>query len=57
MIRLAASALALSLVAGTALAEPVAYDFDKSHANLAFSYNHLGYSTTEAVSANGKARC
>ncbi len=47
MIRLAASALALSLVAGTALAEPVAYDFDKSHANLAFSYNHLGYSTTE----------
>ncbi|MCK7612115.1 YceI family protein [Roseibium sediminicola] len=47
MIRLAASALALSLVAGTAFAEPVAFEFDKSHANLAFSYNHLGYSTTE----------
>lgn len=47
MIRLAASALALSLVAGTALAEPVAYDFDKSHANLSFSYDHLGYSTTD----------
>jgi len=47
MIRLAASALALSLLAGTAVAEPVAYEFDKSHANLAFSYNHLGYSTTE----------
>lgn len=47
MIRIAASALALSLLAGTAVAEPVAFDFDKSHANLAFSYNHLGYSTTE----------
>lgn len=47
MFRLAASALALSLVAGTALAEPVAYEFDKSHANLSFSYDHLGYSTTE----------
>jgi len=47
MIRLAASALALSLLAGTAVAEPISYDFDKSHANLAFSYNHLGYSTTE----------
>lgn len=47
MIRLAASALAFSLVAGTAFAEPVAFEFDKSHANLAFSYNHLGYSTTE----------
>jgi polyisoprenoid-binding protein YceI len=47
MIRVATSALALSLLAGTAFAEPVAYTFDKSHANLAFSYNHLGYSTTE----------
>ncbi|WP_417684206.1 YceI family protein [Roseibium sp.] len=47
MIRLATSALALSLLAGAAVAEPVAYDFDKSHANLSFSYNHLGYSTTE----------
>ncbi|WP_298957646.1 YceI family protein [uncultured Roseibium sp.] len=47
MIRFAASAFALSLLAGTAVAEPVAYDFDKSHANLTFSYDHLGYSTTE----------
>ncbi|MBD8875144.1 YceI family protein [Roseibium polysiphoniae] len=47
MIRFASSALAFSLLAGAAVAEPVAYDFDKSHANLAFSYNHLGYSTTE----------
>ncbi len=47
MIRFATSAIALSLLAGTAFADPVAYEFDKSHANLAFSYNHLGYSTTE----------
>jgi len=47
MIRPAVSALALGLLAGSALAEPVAYEFDKSHANLAFSYNHLGFSTTE----------
>lgn len=47
MIRFAASALALSLLAAPALAEPVEYVFDKSHANLSFSYNHLGYSTTD----------
>lgn len=52
MIRLAAGALALSLLAGTAVAEPVAYEFDKSHANLSFSYNHLGYSTTEGRFGN-----
>ena len=47
MIRFATSALALSLLTVPALAEPVAYDFDKSHANLSFTYNHLGYSTTD----------
>lgn len=47
MIRLATSALALTLLSATAFAEPVAYDFDKSHANLSLSYNHLGFSTTE----------
>ncbi|QDG77879.1 YceI family protein [Labrenzia sp. PHM005] len=47
MIRLATSAFALSLLAGTAFAEPVAFDFDKSHSNLSFTYNHLGYSTTD----------
>jgi len=52
MIRLAAGALALSLLTGTAFAEPVAYEFDKSHANLSFSYNHLGYSTTEGRFGN-----
>ena len=49
MIRIASSALALALLSGAAMADPVAYDFDKSHAILEFSYNHLGYSTTEGV--------
>lgn len=47
MIRAAALALTGVLVAAPALAEPVAYEFDKSHANLVFSYDHLGYSTTD----------
>ncbi len=47
MIRLAASAFALSILAGAAVAEPVAFDFDKSHSNLSFTYDHLGYSTTD----------
>jgi polyisoprenoid-binding protein YceI len=47
MIRLATSAFALSVLAGAAVAEPVAFDFDKSHSNLSFTYDHLGYSTTD----------
>ena len=47
MIRLATLTAALALTAASAYAEPVAYDFDKSHANLSFTYNHLGYSTTD----------
>jgi len=47
MIRAAALALTGVLAAAPALAEPVAYAFDKSHANLVFSYDHLGYSTTD----------
>ncbi|GGB42242.1 polyisoprenoid-binding protein [Roseibium aquae] len=47
MIRLAASAFALSLLTGTAFADPVAYEFDKSHSNLSFTYDHLGYSITD----------
>jgi polyisoprenoid-binding protein YceI len=48
MIKLrTAAALAALLFATPLAAEPVAYNFDKSHANLAFSYNHLGYSTTD----------
>ena len=38
---------AATLLAATpALAEPVAYDVDASHAQTLFSYDHLGYSTT-----------
>jgi polyisoprenoid-binding protein YceI len=47
MIRFAVPALASLVLATPVLAEPVAYEFDKSHANLAFSYDHLGYSTTD----------
>ncbi|MTH98926.1 YceI family protein [Roseibium sp. RKSG952] len=47
MLRLATSAFALSLLSTAAYAEQVAYDFDKSHSNLSFTYNHLGYSTTD----------
>lgn len=47
MIRVATSIAALAALTATAFAEPVAYDFDKSHANLSFTYNHLGYSTTD----------
>lgn len=47
MTRLAASALALALLTGSAIAQPVAYSFDKSHSNLSFTYNHLGFSTTD----------
>jgi len=47
MIRFATSAFALSLLTGAAFAEPVAYEFDKSHSNLSFTYDHLGYSTTD----------
>ncbi|MFN7169031.1 MAG: YceI family protein [Pannonibacter sp.] len=47
MTRIAVSALALALFATPALADPVAYEFDKSHSNLSFAYNHLGYSTTD----------
>ncbi len=52
MIRIAASAFAVSLLAGTAFAEPLSYDFDKSHSNLSISYNHLGFSTTEGRFGN-----
>ncbi|KZL08480.1 Protein YceI [Pseudovibrio axinellae] len=46
-IRFGMFAVATSFLATAAIAEPVAYDVDMSHANLAFDYNHLGYSTTD----------
>lgn len=55
MTRFAASALALALFATPALAEPVAYSFDKSHSNLSFTYDHLGYSTTDGRFGNWDA--
>lgn len=47
MFRFAIAATTAALLSSAALAEPVAYDFDKSHANLSFTYNHLGFSTTD----------
>ncbi|MET3600467.1 YceI family protein [Martelella mangrovi] len=47
MIRFATTAVALSLMSASAFAAPVSYEFDKSHSNLSFSYNHLGYSITD----------
>jgi len=47
MIRPASIFIALVSLTGAAVAEPTEYVFDKSHANLSFSYNHLGFSTTE----------
>lgn len=46
-VRFGMLAVAASFMATAAVAEPVAYDVDMSHANLAFDYNHLGYSTTD----------
>lgn len=42
---LASSALAASLIAAPAFAADT-YKFDPSHAQILFSYNHLGFSTT-----------
>nr|WP_272211892.1 YceI family protein [Marinicella sp. W31]MDC2877782.1 YceI family protein [Marinicella sp. W31] len=47
MIRFATTAVVLSLMSAPVIAAPVSYEFDKSHSNLSFSYNHLGYSITD----------
>ena len=47
MIRPASTFFALVALTGAAVAEPTEYAFDKSHANLSFSYDHLGFSTTD----------
>lgn len=46
-LRLGLIALTASTIAGAAVAAPVEYEVDMSHATLAFDYNHLGYSTTD----------
>ncbi len=45
MIRLAPLALAAALVAAPAFAAPEKFTIDSSHAQIVFTYNHLGYST------------
>ncbi|MTI16959.1 polyisoprenoid-binding protein [Rhodobacteraceae bacterium RKSG542] len=42
-----AAAFVASLLSTPLAAAPVEYNFDMSHSNLAFSYNHLGFSTTD----------
>jgi len=43
--RIALAAIAAIGLSTSVLAEPVAYDFDKSHANITFTIDHLGFST------------
>ncbi|MFN4160100.1 MAG: YceI family protein [Gemmobacter sp.] len=45
MIRTTLAAAALAVAGLPALAAPEAYKIDASHAQIVFSYNHLGYST------------
>lgn len=45
MIRLPSAALLAALVAAPALAAPKTYTIDQSHAQIVFSYDHIGYST------------
>ncbi len=49
MNRLFLTAAMLLTASAPAFAAPVAYTFDKSHAVLTFSYDHLGFSTTEGL--------
>ncbi|MEM9355120.1 MAG: YceI family protein [Pseudomonadota bacterium] len=41
-----ALAAAFALITTAAYAEPIKYEFDASHSQVVFSYNHLGFSTT-----------
>lgn len=45
MTRFATLAALAALVTSPALAAPVTYTIDASHAQIIFSYNHVGYST------------
>lgn len=40
----ATAAIGLALAAPAALAEPVAYEFDKDHTSIIASWNHMGFS-------------
>lgn len=46
MMRSVLLATGFLIVAGPAIAEPMAYELDPSHSQVLFTYNHLGYSTT-----------
>jgi polyisoprenoid-binding protein YceI len=45
MTRFATLAAVAALVSAPALAAPLTYTIDQSHAQIIFSYNHVGYST------------
>jgi polyisoprenoid-binding protein YceI len=45
MNRLASLAAVAALVSAPAFAAPLTYTIDQSHAQIIFSYNHVGYST------------
>ncbi|KRW93636.1 YceI family protein [Paracoccus sp. PXZ] len=41
---------AITLLGATAaMAEPVVYDFDPSHSQVVFEYNHMGFSTSTGI--------
>jgi polyisoprenoid-binding protein YceI len=46
---IAPALVAAVLAAAPAFAEPVKYDIDTTHAQIVFSYNHLGFSTTTGM--------
>lgn len=49
MFKTTALTAILALGATAAIAAPVEYDFDTSHSQIVFSYDHLGFSTTTGM--------
>ncbi|MBM3605520.1 MAG: YceI family protein [Alphaproteobacteria bacterium] len=49
MLKTTLMTAALALGATAALAEPQAYQFDTSHSQIVFNYEHLGFSTTTGM--------
>lgn len=46
MLKISALTAGFALAATAAMAEPQTYQFDTSHSQIMFSYDHLGFSTT-----------
>ena len=46
MLKISTMTAGIALAATAALAEPQTYQFDTSHSQIMFSYDHLGFSTT-----------